>query len=81
MSVKSAPTKTKKGKASGTPGAVIKILLASGDPDLERMANFFKCMLSEKRLPTDWNTSITLNCFNYKKEVTERGRTIEGRNC
>ena len=57
-SVKSALTKMKKDKASGTSGVVTKMLLASGDADLERMTNLFNCILKEKRIPSEWDITI-----------------------
>ena len=63
----------KKGKASRTSDVVTENLLASGDAGLERMTSIFNCILTKKRTPADWNTSIIENCFKDEGEATERG--------
>ena len=72
-SVKSALTKMKKGNTSGTSGAVIEMLLASGDAGLERMTSLFNCILKEKGIPPELGTRVMVNCFKHKGEGTERG--------
>ena len=71
--MKSALTKMKKGKAPGTSGVVTEMLLASGDAGLDMMTSLFNCILKEKRIPTEWGTSIIINTFKQKGEATERG--------
>ena len=71
-SVKSVLTKMKKGKASGTSGVVTEMLLALGDAGLERMSSLFNCILKEKRIPSEWDTSVIVNCFKHKGEAKER---------
>ena len=46
-SVREALHKMKKGKASGTSGGVSKMLLASGDVGIERMASLFNKIILE----------------------------------
>ena len=53
----------KKGKASGTSGGVSKMLLASGDVGIERMASLFNKIILENKAPEDWDTSVIVNCF------------------
>ena len=67
-SVKSALTKIKKGTASGTVGVVTVMLLVSGDAGLERMTSLFNCILKEKRITFEWDTSVIVNCFKCKSE-------------
>ena len=76
--MKSALTKMKKGKAPGTSGVVTEMLLASGDAGLDMMTSLFNCTLKEKRIPTEWGTSIIINTFKQKGEATEREAVIEG---
>ena len=71
--MKSALTKMKKGKAPGTSGVVTEMLLASGDAGWDMMTSLFNCILKEKRIPTEWGTSIIINTFKQKGEATERG--------
>ena len=61
-----------KGKASGISGVVMEMFLASGDAGLERMTSLFNCILKEKRIPSEWDTSVIVNCFKYKGEATGR---------
>ena len=55
----------KKGEASGTSGVVTKMLLALGDAGLERMTSLFNCILKEKRIPSEWETNVIVNCFKH----------------
>ena len=65
-SVKKVLNETKKGKASGTSGAVSEMLLASGDLGIEQMTNLFCKIIAENKVPEDWNTRVIVNCFNNK---------------
>ena len=65
----------KKGKSSGTSGVVTEMLLASGDADLEMMTTLFNCILKEKRISPEWDTSFTVNSLKHKGETTERGNS------
>ena len=69
--LKSALTKMKKGKALGTPGVVMELLLASCDAGLERMTSLFNCILKEKKIPSMWDVSVIVNCFKRKGEAIE----------
>ena len=62
-SVRKALHKMKKGKASGTSGGVSKMLLASGDVGIERMASLFNKIILENKAPEDCDTSVIVNCF------------------
>ena len=70
--MKSVLTKIKKGKASGTSGIVMEMLLASGNAGLGRMTSLFNCILKEKRIPSEWDTSVVVNCFKHKGGARER---------
>ena len=70
--MKSALAKIKKGKVPGTSGVVTEMLLSSGDAGLDMMTSLFNCILKEKRIPTEWDTSIIVNDFELKGEATER---------
>ena len=54
-SVKSALTKMKKGKASGTSAVVAEMLLVSGTAGLESLTSLSNCILKEKRIPSEWD--------------------------
>ena len=51
------------------------MLLASGDAGLERVSTLFSFILKEKRITSEWDTSVTVNCFKHKGEVTREGTT------
>ena len=61
------------GKAAGSSGVVAEMLQASGEVGISRMTDLFNGILDEYKIPEDWNTSVTLNCFKNKGEVTDRG--------
>ena len=62
----------KKGKASETSGVVTKMLLALGDTGLKKMTSLFNCIFKEKRIPSEWDTKVTVNYFKHKDEARER---------
>ena len=47
------------------------MLLASGDAALERITSLFNCKLKENRIPSEWDTTVIVNCFKHKGEATE----------
>lgn len=51
-SVKSALSKMKKDEASRTSAVLMGVLLASGDPSLEKMTSLFNLMLQKKIIST-----------------------------
>ena len=62
----------KQGKASGTSGVVMEMLLASGDAGLERITSLFNCILNIYLL--SGTQCVIVNYFNkHKGEATERG--------
>ena len=73
QSVRDALAKMKKGKASGTSGVVAEMLLASGEPGIQRLTQLFNKILVDNEIPEDWNTSVIVNCFKNKGEAVERG--------
>ena len=71
-SIKSALAKMKKGKEPGT-CVVTEMLLAFGGAGLDMMTSLFNCILKEKRIHIEWDTSIIVNSFKQKGEAAERG--------
>ena len=49
------------------------MLLASGDAALVRMTSLFNCILKEKGIHSEWDTSVIVNFLKHKGEATERG--------
>ena len=61
------------GKAAGSSGVVAEMLQASGEVGISPMTDLFNGFLDEYKIPEDWNTSVILNCFKNKGEMTDRG--------
>ena len=62
----------RKGKSSVRSGVVTEMMLASDDAGLKRMASLVNCILKEKGISPEWDTSATVNCFKHKGEAKER---------
>ena len=54
----------------------MEMLLASGDKGLERMMTPLNCILKEKRIPSESDTSVITNCFNHKGKIRETEREL-----
>ena len=61
------------GKVSGSFGAVVEMLHASGEVGISCMTDFFNGILDKYKIPEKWNTSVIPNCFKNKDEATDRG--------
>ena len=62
--------KMKKGKASGTSGVVLEMLLTSVDLGIDQMTNLFNQIIEENKAPEHWNTSVLVKCFKNKQDLT-----------
>ena len=47
------------------------MLLASSGVGIEQMTNIFNKIITESKVPEDWDTSVIVNCFKNKGNATE----------
>ena len=71
--ISKALAKMKVGKAAGSSGVVTEMLKASGEDGLTCLENLFNGIIRERKIPTDWDKSVILNCFKGKGDAMDRG--------
>ena len=71
--IAAALAKMKVGKAAGSSGVVTEMLKASGEDGLACLEKLFNGIILERKIPTDWDKSVILNCFKGKGDAMDRG--------
>ena len=61
------------GKAAGCSGVVAEMIKASGEAGISLITQLFNTIIAEKKIPSDWDMSIIMNCYKGKGDATERG--------
>ena len=57
-----AISRMKKGKAAGPSGVVLEMLLVSKQHIIPHLTKLANAIISEGRIPEDWNLSHIINC-------------------
>ena len=68
-----AISQMKKGKAAGPSGAVLEMLLVSKQHIIPHLTKLANAIISEGRIPKDWNLSHIINCFKGKGDPLSMG--------
>ena len=61
------------GKAAGGSGVVSEMLKCAGEHGSDLITDLFNAIISENKVPEDWDRSIILNLYKGKGDATARG--------
>ena len=62
------------GKAAGCSGVVAEMIKASREAGISLITQLFNTIIAEKKkIPSDWDMIIIMNCYKGKGDATERG--------
>ena len=68
-----ALNKMKDDKAASVSGIVAEMLKAFGEVGLELFIELFNNIVKEEKVPSDWEMSVIINCFEGKGDAVEHG--------
>ena len=71
--VSSAVAKMKTGKAAGPSGIIAEMIKAAGEPCLQLISELTNSIISENRIPADWENSFMISLYKGKGDALERG--------
>ena len=71
--VSSAVSKMKTGKAAGPSGIIAEMIKAAGEPCLQLISELTNSIISENRIPADWENSFMISLYKGKGDALERG--------
>ena len=63
----------KSGKATGTSGVSVEMIVASGEIGVKVMMELCQCVLDGREMPDDWKTSVIVPIFKGKGDVMSCG--------
>ena len=71
--VSKAVAKMKPGKAAGPSGIIAEMLKAGNEQCFQLLADLANCIISENKIPEDWEESFLISLYKGKGDALERG--------
>ena len=68
-----AVSKMKPGKAAGPSGIIAEMLKAGDEHCFQLLADLANCIISENKIPDDWEQSFLISLYKGKGDVLDRG--------
>ena len=73
--VKKAISKMKSGKSAGPSGKVVEMIKAAGDTGATMNGDLATAIISDGKVPTDWEQSFIVCLYKGKGDALDRGNS------